>query len=242
MLAAARARRLLQHAALVTDDIRDADWETSWKQHYTPTHIAPGLYIAPSWERAFAPPRGGNVIWLDPGMAFGTGKHATTQLALNLMLDYVRPRSIVLDIGCGSGILALAAAQRGARVYANDMDALAIAASRANFRANKLTPARIQRTSGVPARFPKADVIVANLTAAAIAPLAKAFWRKLKPGGILVTSGLIKGAAGRVRRQLERCGFEHRETGGRAQLGSVDNRLAVTGLWRAFVHQKPRSR
>ena len=238
MLAAAKTRRLLAKADLAVDEVRDEAWASSWKKYYTPIHIAPGLFIAPSWKRTFKAPHASKVLWLDPGMAFGTGQHASTQLALNLMLPYVKRRSVVLDIGCGSGILGLAAARKGARVYASDVDPIAVDATRANFKANKLKPARVVRARGIPASFPRAQLIVANLTALILAHLAPALARQLLPGGFLVTSGIIKSAGPRILRELERQGLDLLETGGRAQLVVDGGKPIVTGLWRAYVHRK----
>ncbi len=242
MLAAARRRRILRGATLAARDVRDESWASSWKKYYKPIHIAPGLFIVPSWDRRFAAPRGASVLRLDPGMAFGTGQHASTQLAINLLLPYVERGSVVLDIGCGSGILALAAAQAGARVYASDIDPIAVKATRENFRANRLRAARIVRARGMPASFPKAQLIVANMTARVLTQLAPALARRLASGGTLVSSGIIKGAGPRILRELARHGLEHVETGGRAQLVIEDERPIVTGIWRAYVHKKRKRR
>ena len=238
MIAAAKARRLLRYTDLATEDVRGEAWASSWKKWHKPIHIAPGLFIAPSWERTFKAPRGSKVLWLDPGMAFGTGHHASTQLAINLALSYVRRGAVALDIGCGSGILALAAAQRGARVYASDLDPIAVEATRINFAANKLKCVQVIRARGVPASFPKADLIVANITEQVLGPLAPALARKLKPGGILVASGFIKSSEGRIRRVLESQGLELLEEGRRAQLSFDRGTAVVTGLWRALVYKK----
>lgn len=238
MLARARARRLLPRLALYKKDVRAEAWASAWKKYYKPFQITPGLYIVPSWERAFKAPRGSIMLWLDPGMAFGTGQHASTQLALKLLLPRVKRGMIVLDIGCGSGILGLAAAQRGARVYASDVDSIAVHATRDNFAANKLTPAKVFRRRGVPASVPRAQLITANITARVLESLAPALARKLRPGGLLITSGIIKSGASKVLKALARQKLERVETGRRAQLAFEDGRPFVAGIWRAYVHRK----
>lgn len=234
----AKARKLLRYAELAVQDVGDGAWATSWKKHYSPIHIAPGLFIVPSWDRTFTAPSGSAIVRLDPGMAFGTGQHASTQLAINLMLPYVSDNAIVVDVGCGSGILAIAAAKRGARVYASDVDPVAVDAARANFKTNGLAPAGLIRAAGIPPAFPRAHCVVANITAPVIERLAPALARAVRPGGTLVTSGFIESSARRVRRALEAQGLELAESGGRSQLAFDRRRAHITGRWRGFVHRK----
>ena len=135
--------------------VRDEDWGESWKRFYKSFPIAPRLWIAPSWESEFRAPRGARTLWMDPGMAFGTGQHPTTVLALRMMLPLVIRGRKLIDAGCGSGILGLAAGLAGARVYACDVDPVATAAARANFRANDVRPVSLRqrrRSSGLRAR------------------------------------------------------------------------------------------
>ncbi|HEV2038056.1 MAG TPA: 50S ribosomal protein L11 methyltransferase [Candidatus Eremiobacteraceae bacterium] len=238
MLTAAHKRRILRQVALEREDVREQAWASSWKKHNKPFRIATGLYVVPSWERAFKAPRGSKILRLDPGMAFGTGQHATTQLAMILLLPRVKRDLTVLDIGCGSGILALAAAQRGARVYASDVDAVAVHTTRDNFAANKLSAASVLRRRGVPPSFPRAHLISANITARTLEPMAAALARKLKPGGLLITSGIDRRGAASVLKALARHGLELVETGRRAQLSFEGGRPVVTSLWRAYVHRK----
>src|SRR5579864_8502973 len=172
MIEAAQRKDALGPVQFAMASVRDTAWATSWKRFYKPARIAPGLWIAPSWERRFRQPNGTALLRIDPGMAFGTGLHPTTQLALKLMLPRVKREAVVLDIGCGSGILGLAAALRGARVYASDSDAIAVDAARANFAANAVDAWNLARAQDVPARFPTAHVVAANITAVTLARLA----------------------------------------------------------------------
>ncbi|MBV8596649.1 MAG: 50S ribosomal protein L11 methyltransferase, partial [Candidatus Eremiobacteraeota bacterium] len=123
--------------------------------------------------------------------------------------------------------------------YATDTDPIAVDAIRTNFKANRLRPVRIARAAGVPKSFPKADCIVANITAPVIERLAPALARALSHGGALITSGFVEGSARRVRRALETQGLELVEGGGRAQLAFEERRARTTGRWRGFVHRKP---
>ncbi len=224
-LAAARRAGVLSRVRLRTKRVRVEQWAESWKRFFRPAKIAQRLYVVPSWEKDFSAPRGHDVIVLDPGMAFGTGQHATTALTLALMLPRVRDGLPVIDIGCGSGILSLAAARRGGAVHASDNDPLAIAATRANFRKNKLKARAIVRAHGVPSAFPRASLIAANLSAEVLIELAPALAKKLRPGGALVTSGFTKRSRLRVQYALALAGFEF-----------VEERRR--GEWLAQVHER----
>ncbi len=226
----ARLRRLqragvLRGVALREATLRDEDWSQIWKRFYHPSKIADGLYVVPSWQADFAPPGDARALVLDPGQAFGTGTHATTRLAMRLMLPRIKPGDAVIDAGCGSGILGIAAAMRGARAYAFDSDPLAVAAARDNFVRNGVKPGALARCATLPKRFPRADLIVANISAPVLATLAARFAGALKPGGSIVSTGIV--AAGRLASlfHYERAGLmfvqEHR-----------------SGEWFAYVHSR----
>src|SRR5262249_49343049 len=158
------------------------------------------------------------------GMAFGTGQHATTRLALALLLALIKPRDVLIDAGCGSGILGIAASMRGASVYAFDEDPLAVAASRRNFKRNRVR-ATITPAHRIPRPFPKADIIVANLTGELLQSLAARLGAHLKHGGHLVTSGIT------ARSRLATL-----SAFSRAGLTFVEERRS--GEWFAYVHAK----
>jgi ribosomal protein L11 methyltransferase len=226
-LARARRLRLVQNARSSTAIVRDEDWASGWKRYYKPMRVARATYVVPSWRRDFKVPRGARTIMLDPGMAFGTGQHATTKMALDLLLARVRRGAVVIDVGCGSGILGIAASQRGALVFACDIDPLAVNATRDNFRANALRASAVKRATGVPKRFPRASIVVANITADVLAPLGPAFARSLVSGGALVTSGVTR----RGRRALL-------DAFARQGLRLEEERKS--GEWLAFAHVKDR--
>ena len=224
----ARSRGLLRSARRSSATLADERWSTSWKRYYEPSLLAPGVWVVPPWRsRGFRPPVGSSTIILDPGMAFGTGQHATTKMAAALLLERVLPRAPVLDVGCGSGILSIVAALRGGLVFASDVDPLAVRATRTNLRANGIAGATVLRAAGVPPSFPRAAVVVANITADVLTPLAASFAAALLPGGSLVTSGVA--ARGRramlsaFRKAGMRCAEERR-----------------SGEWFAFLHVRSR--
>ncbi|HYK54367.1 MAG TPA: 50S ribosomal protein L11 methyltransferase [Candidatus Eremiobacteraceae bacterium] len=226
-IARARRQRLIKSARMSTASVRDDDWASGWKRYYKPMRVAAATYVVPSWRRDFKAPKDARTIMLDPGMAFGTGQHATTKMALDLLLARVRRGANVIDVGCGSGILSIAAAQRGARVYACDVDPIAVRATRDNFRANSVRAAAVKRASGVSPTFPRASIIVANITADALEPLAPAFAQALVRGGVLVTSGITRRGRRSLLDVLSSHGFRLDEE-------------RKSGEWFAFAHVKDR--
>lgn len=226
-LVRARKLHLIGSARRSTATVEDDDWATGWKRHFRPHKVAPGVYVVPSWERRFTPPRGARAILLDPGMAFGTGLHPTTKMALSLALPRVRAGSVVIDVGCGSGILSIAAAQQGARVYACDVDPIAVKATKDNFKTNAVRPAAIVRAAGVPKRFGRASLITANITADVLEPLAPSFRTSLEYNGVLITSGVTRRGRSSLLAAFERTGFER-----------VEERKS--GEWFAFAHERSR--
>jgi ribosomal protein L11 methyltransferase len=210
-----------QHAVTV----RDEDWAESWKRFYKPFPIAPRLWIAPSWESAFRAPHGARTLWMDPGMAFGTGQHPTTVLALRLLLPLVVPGRTLIDAGCGSGILGIAAGLAGARIKACDVDPVAIAAARANFRANGLRPVSLRCAGAVPTSFGRAPLVVANITADMLVRIAHRLTRCVAKNGTLITSGVTRRGRDAVLAAFESEGTR-----------LVAQRRA--GEWFAFAHRK----
>ncbi|MEE4253525.1 MAG: 50S ribosomal protein L11 methyltransferase [Desulfuromusa sp.] len=174
--------------------VRMEDWAENWKQNFAAFHVGDKLVIHPSWEDYAAI---GNevVLEIDPGMAFGTGTHATTKLCLEMiaeLLDRPGPPLTMLDVGTGSGILALGAAALGcSQVVANDIDPVACTVARENIDHNNYTN-RIELSElpleVLPGQF---DLIVANILAEENIRLKSAFLEHLRPGGWLVLSGIL---------------------------------------------------
>lgn len=196
---------------------RDPGWATQWRNFHEPLRFG-RLVVAPSWCEVTLPP-GEVLVRLDPGMAFGTGQHPTTASCLEALAAWIRPGLPVLDLGTGSGLLALAAARLGGRpVFALDTDPLACATAAANCRRNGLAaPVRVCCGSlealGARAAF---AVIVANLTAAAHLVLLPALAGHLAPGGRAALAGILEEQAPEVRRAVRRAGLV---VGGRRRAG-----------------------
>lgn len=191
--------------------VDEADWANAWKQHYTPQRIGQHLLIVPGWLAADA--RAGDVvIRLDPGMAFGTGTHPTTRLSLVCLEQRLQPGQRVLDVGTGSGILAIAAVKLGAQsVVATDIDPVALTVAAANFVANGVGGSITLLTEPLPATG-QFDLIVANILAEAhLALLADGLVDRLAPGGCLILGGIIDTAAATVAAALAHHGLRPSE-------------------------------
>ena len=189
--AAALDRPLPPHE---TQPVADQDWVRATQAQFGPIEITPALWIVPSWCDP-VDPRALNLV-LDPGLAFGTGSHPTTRLCLAWLAAELRGGETVLDYGCGSGILAIAAARLGAgRVVGTDIDPQAMVASRANTQRNGVAATFVlpgELASAAPAPF---DVVVANILANPLILLAPALAARTRQGGRLVLSGILDAQA-----------------------------------------------
>ncbi len=175
------------------------DWDDRWKRFHRPVLIGDRLYLRPPWEEAVERPGVLDLV-IDPGRAFGTGAHATTRGCLELLLDFAEAgpaRGSVCDLGCGSGVLAIAAAKLGfGPVTALDADRLAIEATQANARANGVVLDRVARIDLRSEPAPRADLVVANL----MGPLLLRVAELMHPPRGLIVSGLLNEEADEVAR------------------------------------------
>ncbi|NLC52928.1 MAG: 50S ribosomal protein L11 methyltransferase [Firmicutes bacterium] len=185
--------------------LHEEDWANTWKEYYQPERIGPFLII-PSW---LSPPIPAEAIpiRLDPGMAFGTGTHPTTQLCLELLPTVVRPGHLVYDIGTGSGILAIAAAKLGAKVRAVDKDPVAVGVAAENCALNQVEVPVLSGDLLANLDEP-ADLIIANILAEVVIELIPQAVAGLKPGGALLASGIIDHKAAQVHSALASAGFK----------------------------------
>ena len=183
--------------------VHEADWAEAWKRHFPVLRVGRHLVIRPTWRRHRAAP-GDVVLALDPGMAFGTGLHPTTRLCLAGIEDWadqgVLAGARVLDVGCGSGILAIAAARFGAReVIGVDTDPLAVEATSANARRNRVSRRVHARHGSLPSGERPFDLVMANLIASLLIDLADELTASLRPGGRLLVSGIFVDRESEVR-------------------------------------------
>lgn len=189
--------------------VRARRWATAWRKHARAVRVG-RLLVRPSWLRA-APRRGDVTVAVDPGMAFGTGMHASTRLALRGLVGALarQSRARVFDVGTGSGILAIAAAALGAaEVLAVDSDPVATAAARANVRLNRCARrVRVVDGAGIGMAPGRADVIVANIVADTIVELLPDVRAHLAAGGVFIGSGIVAGRVRVVLRAARAAGF-----------------------------------
>ena len=191
-----------------TNGVREQDWAENWKRYYKPFRAGERLVIKPSWE-PYQAQEHDLVLELDPGMAFGTGTHETTFMCMEQLERYVKPGCRAIDVGCGSGILALAAARLGADdVLAIDLDELAVKVAEENARKNGLCGVvRVAHGDLLERREEQADVIVANIIADVICFLCGPAKKHLLPGGVFICSGIIREREEDVQRALAAAGY-----------------------------------
>lgn len=208
-----RAQLATEPPAPRIDLLPDADWASAWKAQYRPLKVGRNLWICPSW---LAPPDPTAVnILLDPGLAFGTGDHPTTGLCLEWLAEQELRGRDVIDYGCGSGILAIAALKLGARAaHAVDIDPQALRVSRENAERNAVaTRLTITPPETLP-REHQADIVIANILAQPLIDLAPRLRDLVRPAGRLLLTGLLLEQANDVRSAYDAAfAFERRERG-----------------------------
>lgn len=202
--------------ALEIANVREEDWAENWKKYYKPFRVGRHLVVRPVWEK-YEPQAGDKIISIDPGMAFGNGTHETTSMCLGLVEDYIKPGDTVLDVGTGSGILAIASVLMGAQsALGIDLDPVAVRVANENIKRNGLS-GRVHAQVGdlVKGIDTQADVVFANIIADAVILLSRAVRAHMKPGGVFICSGIILEREQDVLDALAEAGFtvdriEHR--------------------------------
>lgn len=195
----------------------DIDWINNWKEFFKPFTVD-DIYIKPTWEEAGEDAKDRMVIEIDPGTAFGTGKHETTQLCIRQLKKYVTEGCNVLDVGCGSGILSIVAAKLHAgKVFGIDIDPIAVDASWENIQVNGITTEQCSFVAGnimedeelqKKAGEGDVDIVVANILADIIIPLTPVVPDRLKKGGIYISSGIINTKEEAVVEAVKASGLE----------------------------------
>lgn len=184
--------------------VNEEDWQDNWKQYFKPINVGEKITVCPIWEEV---PETANkiIIRIDPGLAFGTGSHITTQQALILLEKYISPNNSIIDVGCGSGILTITAGYLGAKnVLALDNDEQAVAMAERNIALNSLTECQINVMENdlLLGIGDKAEIIVANITAPILKRLIPQTLHVNSPGGLFICAGIISEYELEVQREL----------------------------------------
>ena len=192
-----------------TTTIKDSDWENSWKDYFDILNIGEKFVIVPTW-REYENEENKYVINIDPGMAFGTGGHETTSLCIKNLEKYVKPHDDIIDVGCGSGILSIAASYlTDGEIKAVDLDKLAVDVSRENFALNNLeNRIAVEEASLLTKETKKYNVIVANILAHIIELMLDDAYKLLEDGGYYITSGIIEEKKDELLEKMLKRGFK----------------------------------
>ena len=198
----------LGEAKVEHEKMHEEDWANTWKQYYKPSKVGEKIVVKPIWEE-YEAKDGELVVDLDPGMAFGTGTHETTRMCIQALEKYVSKDSIVFDVGCGSGILSIAAALLGAKdVLGVDVDPIAVEVADENIVLNKVDKAaRAQYGDLTKGIDYKADVVVANLMADLVMMLAEDVAKHMKEDAYFISSGILVEKEEIVSEHLIKLGF-----------------------------------
>lgn len=207
----------LGECSIEKSQTEDVDWINNWKKYFHQFYVD-DILIIPSWEKVKPEDENKMIIHIDPGTAFGTGMHETTQLCIRQLRKYVTESSTILDVGCGSGILGMLALKFGAKYsVGTDLDPCAIDATYENMEENGITKDRYEVMIGNiiddkevqdKVGYEKYDIVVANILADVLVPLTPVIINQLKQGGIYITSGIIDDKEETVVEAVKKAGLE----------------------------------
>lgn len=202
---------------VTVDETEDIDWINNWKEFFHQFYID-DLLVIPSWEEVAEEDKDKMILHIDPGTAFGTGMHETTQLCIRQLKKYINEETVLLDVGTGSGILAILALMYGAkRAVGTDLDICAIDATKENMQSNGIDPAKFEVMIGNiitekevqdKVGYECYDIVVANILADVLVPLTPVIVNQMKKGGIYITSGIIDDKETTVVEAVKAAGLE----------------------------------
>ncbi len=222
--------------SIAVDETEDLDWINNWKQYFHQFYID-DILVIPSWEDIKPEDEARMVLHIDPGTAFGTGMHETTQLCIRQLRKYITPETELLDVGTGSGILAILSLMFGAKhAVGTDLDPCAVEAVAENCAANGIASEQFEMMIGNiitdqtvqdKVGYEKYDIVVANILADVLVPLTPVILHQLKPGGIYITSGIIDDKEQTVVEAVKAAGLEGLEVTYQGEWVSVTARKQV---------------
>ena len=222
--------------SIEVEETEDIDWINNWKQYFHQFYID-DLLVIPSWETVEEEDQGKMVLHIDPGTAFGTGMHETTQLCIRQLKKYVTPDTVLLDVGTGSGILGILSLMFGAqRVVGTDLDICAVEAVRENLESNHINPEKFEMMIGniitekeIQDRvgYGCYDIVAANILADVLVALSPVIVNQMKPGGIYITSGIIDDKEAVVVEAVKAAGLEVLEVAHQGEWVGVTARKSV---------------
>ncbi len=222
---------------VMVSETEDIDWINNWKQFFHQFYID-DLLVIPSWEEVKPEDKGRKILHIDPGTAFGTGMHETTQLCIRQLKKYITPQTELLDVGTGSGILAIISLMYGIKhAVGTDLDPCAVEAVRDNMEVNNIAPESFDMMIGNiitdkevqdKAGYEKYDIVTANILADVLVPLTPVIVKHLKPGGVYITSGIIYNKEQTVRDAMEAAGLTIIEVTYQGEWVSITGELAVS--------------
>lgn len=203
--------------SIMVSETEDIDWINNWKQFFHQFYID-DLLVIPSWEEVREEDKDKMILHIDPGTAFGTGMHETTQLCIRQLKKYITPETELLDVGTGSGILSIISLMYGIHhAVGTDLDPCAVEAVRENMEVNHIDPASFDMMIGNiitekevqdKVGYEKYDIVVANILADVLVPLTPVIVNQMKPGAVYITSGIINDKEQTVRDAVEAAGLE----------------------------------
>lgn len=198
-----------KEAKIIIDDINEEDWTENWKQYYHPIEVGEKVLIVPEWEEIDKSCKR-QILRIDPGMAFGTGTHETTRLSIEALEKVIEPNMKVLDIGTGSGILAIASILLGAgEAMGIDIDSMAVKNAKENVRLNNLEDKiEIKKGDLLDSVDEQYDLLVSNIVCEILLRMMEDIKKVLRPNGIFISSGIIDSKEDEMRDGLIRHGFK----------------------------------
>jgi ribosomal protein L11 methyltransferase len=201
----------IPRAQIKTASLPEQDWSENWKRFFKPVQVTPRFVVKPPWSKMRLG-KGQSSIDIIPGMAFGTGTHATTLLSIQALEETIKKKGLcVLDVGTGSGILSIFAAKSGAKeVWGIDTDGVAVENARENVEKNRVSDIVRTRKGSIGNLHKKFDVVVANIDLKSLRRMRKPLLSHLKKGGFLILSGILEQGKERIRRHYLETGLLRR--------------------------------